>query len=751
MTLASNCNDALVVLLTIADIVTNIMVMVSFYSDDRMSYFWISFSVLLTTHLIYISVVSYVGGITPWEVCVDAPCSFQDDVDELLPDSDIIKGGVCCCAIVPFAIIYNILSFSVLITFAFLVPFGWYIVSRLDSDPSKFGSFGIFNKEIAQWHAGFLLEAVVESLPQCILQLVAVIHFDDTNHLIVASVILSMTSIMIKLLVCTQGLGWKSRSFRWCALCFCTDFVGIVFVICCLFLFDQHFDGEFLGHFGIVGQVWCWKVMIAILPPFAIALVAWFLVGFWLWLADNLWSERGTVLAKLFLSFLAFTCGNAAFLVIFAVGTAVTVFCMEFACFSILALFLLHSKAITRWDDMAMPVVVIRRWIGNTSNLHHDRIVRILAVNDVLSGDVKLKKFIRTKKEEETLYDISYSDIRSNCNDPSSANIWSLTIRKALNSGPVSLVIVPFIAIFLYFLSRILTVFYPLWILIAFSQRGLWSEVDLFGVIILGMYIALQLVTIIDGIFLFRSHWYLWHIAPGHSALRSPPEVIFRKEILQKSYDALLYIPTVRELIETQFGPDVAVLIMRYLKLLQEVVVPQPANVQRDVFRVLGVFAESNLLKQYVVRSEAADLPHWKRTKFVSDFHILDLDNDGVLDEFELMITLKRWHTEIEAEQMARRIVKDIAGDEDAVITVDDWIHSNVAGSSVPYQRYFRLLDDDGDFAISAQDLNRNGFQIDQIKDIIAEFGSKNKGTVGMKEFQEATMIERAYRAECRL
>merc|ERR1712151_625905 len=58
-----------------------------------------------------------------------------------------------------------------------------------------------FNK-----HGGFILEAFLEALPQSILQLIAMVYFGETSYIAVGSIILSMTSIMTKSLVISQGL-----------------------------------------------------------------------------------------------------------------------------------------------------------------------------------------------------------------------------------------------------------------------------------------------------------------------------------------------------------------------------------------------------------------------------------------------------------------------------------------------------------------------------------------------------------------
>merc|ERR1719499_3085132 len=122
-------------------------------------------------------------------------------------------------------------------------------------------------------HGGFMLEAFMEALPQSILQLIAMVYYQETSLIAVGSIMLSMTSIMTKSLVISQGLEWKS--YIWCWLCVCTDFFSIFFIVSWLFLSNEHINGEFLGYFSVIGEVWCWKVMIEVAPFWASAMIVY--------------------------------------------------------------------------------------------------------------------------------------------------------------------------------------------------------------------------------------------------------------------------------------------------------------------------------------------------------------------------------------------------------------------------------------------------------------------------------------------
>ena len=55
----------------------------------------------------------------------------------------------------------------------------------------------------------------MEALPQSILQLISMVYYNETNLISILSILLSMTSIMTKTFVISQGIEWKSYLFVW--------------------------------------------------------------------------------------------------------------------------------------------------------------------------------------------------------------------------------------------------------------------------------------------------------------------------------------------------------------------------------------------------------------------------------------------------------------------------------------------------------------------------------------------------------
>merc|ERR1712141_133360 len=85
------------------------------------------------------------------------------------------------------------------------------------------------------------------------------------------------------------------------------------------------------------------------------------------------------------------------------------------------------------------------------------------------------------------------------------------------NSMGMMMTFLQFFTIPFYLLSRIASVFYPYFIIGYLSINGLWNEMALFELVMLGTYISLQVLILLLGIPVFTTHHWLWHILPGVS------------------------------------------------------------------------------------------------------------------------------------------------------------------------------------------------------------------------------------------
>ena len=82
-------------------------------------------------------------------------------------------------------------------------------------------------------HLGFLLEAAIEAFPQSLLQIVAIVVYQEANYVSIISILLSMFSVTTKSLILSQGI--EIYTFVWSWLCVVTDFFGIFFTLTWVF------------------------------------------------------------------------------------------------------------------------------------------------------------------------------------------------------------------------------------------------------------------------------------------------------------------------------------------------------------------------------------------------------------------------------------------------------------------------------------------------------------------------------------
>ena len=184
----SNLYDILTILISVADIVTDIMVLISYYFADRMTFFWISFIILIIAQIGYIILFF---------------TTFKFDKKWFRVIEAIDVNCPLCLDVAYYVIVLPILCitfFCLLLPFGHLVAFAMYFAENDDSVFSKWlrNTVGIRKKEQISLrehmsertrmaaeklnkHGGFILEAFLEALPQSILQLIAMVYFEKTS------------------------------------------------------------------------------------------------------------------------------------------------------------------------------------------------------------------------------------------------------------------------------------------------------------------------------------------------------------------------------------------------------------------------------------------------------------------------------------------------------------------------------------------------------------------------------------------
>jgi len=238
---------------------------------------------------------------------------------------------------------------------------------------------------------------------------------------------------------------------------------------------------------------------------------------------------------------------------------------------------------------------VILNFIGASSSspdapFRNDRIARIIAVNAVISSsrsDDCLGQYISIQQENELfLLQISYRHIRDNASQPEIAHIlpsvvpvyfeilseiqeilnfeweWKDMFQQVLPR--VLLIISLYTFIPLYVLSRLLTVLFPFFIVVYLMYYDLLSNVTTLKLVMLFGYIGLQVMIFILGIFVFRIHWWLWHVMPGSYMVgyQCDPNPKSFEGRIRSAYISLQW-PVVR-ILANAFGDDIGLLIFEY-------------------------------------------------------------------------------------------------------------------------------------------------------------------------------------------
>ena len=465
---------------------------------------------------------------------------------------------------------------------------------------------------------GFMLEAFMEALPQSILQLIAMVYYREMNIISIGSIMLSMTSIMTKCFVISQGVEWKSYLFCW--LCVITDFFSIFFIVSWVFLSNQHINGDFLGYFSIIGQLWCFKIGISILPPIICFACGWIFGGYWLFMYDLFKQNRSKPWYQVgFYAFFWTVCGNAFFATGFCVCSIMAGLFGEIICFSFIAAFIFVFLTKNRWDytnDKVSDMInEILNFISNASYKNNDRIIRILCINNAYynpdpetqnmfrTKDIELDRYIKKQHENDGLHNVTYKDIRENCCDKERAmifqdgmkaylEIWedvmneiehlcnptnptetSIKIKKG--GIAVGSLLLAYVGVPIYVLSRIFTIIFPYFLVIYIYYYQLFWKLDIFELTMLGVYIFLQLMVFIVGFFVIRLHLWLWHILPTKRRWQMllSSNKYDKKKFMQRTYkfyDEIQWLPFAQEIVFQRFGNDIGGIVVEYLKAMNQ-------------------------------------------------------------------------------------------------------------------------------------------------------------------------------------
>ena len=242
--------DIISAIVSLLDLSTDIVIIVGWYSQNRMVFFWISVSILICAQLSYIAVFYFDHG----------------RFDNLYRSFTSLLFTIPLSPILSF--IYYLVAEDGSITRDFIDKhlkcyyFTWHS-PHVDTEASP--EMQYLNAKLYK-NVGFILEALVEAFPQSILQLTSIVYYNEPNAISIISILISMISVCSKLLLLSasgvRSRQWKLKIFLW--LCFVVDFCGAFFIVS--FAFYAPEIPEYQQYFITIGNICIYEFLISVVP-----------------------------------------------------------------------------------------------------------------------------------------------------------------------------------------------------------------------------------------------------------------------------------------------------------------------------------------------------------------------------------------------------------------------------------------------------------------------------------------------------
>ena len=280
----SDCNcsnefyDVINIIITVLDLITDILVMIEFYNAGRMAFFILALIFVLVANICYTMafIIKFADSSRAPNPCVLFCC--------LLPISPFMP-YILYCASLPD----NFCSKEIFPQFGF----------TKDEAGDKCWDNEISYQEWAEakfkTNMGFIIEGLIQSFPEAMIQVIAIVYYKEYNNYIsLLSILLSLLSVCIKSLILSEGMNRVLRLFKW--LCAVTDFFAIFVMISWAFYnYNDNIDSssnnnpDIVGLFNVesiswIGYFWIYKVLFLTFPvsvSIAMIFVARYLFESW--------------------------------------------------------------------------------------------------------------------------------------------------------------------------------------------------------------------------------------------------------------------------------------------------------------------------------------------------------------------------------------------------------------------------------------------------------------------------------------
>ena len=453
--------------------------------------------------------------------------------------------------------------------------------------------------------------------------MVAIVIYKEANIVAIISILISMLSVASKSFVFSiaSALTIKQLFFNW--LSGITDFFGIFFAVSWVFYEPE---SEYLNDaFVTIQTVWLYRLYCCTLPMIVSLSMFGFAVGI-----EEMWPDTSTMYLfgkccsrffAIVIVIIMWMCG------IIASALAFEIISWTWAAGTLFALgtqrFPQNAKSgefyftIIGWINSAKKHHVGTRYKGCTSyTKYQDKMMRLSSFHHVmlLDGQRKTTSYKREfddhvcqaylEKEMDTQYmNVTMEGLRINSEDRKTSEFWPRFCWLYLNiweevSGYFMnhkhewnvgrLFLESFAVIFvgigsfilgpIYLLSRLWSLFFPIWIVLYIYFGfgvNVWNTTDiaLFQVVMMTIYLGLCGILWILFIFNLREQYIMHHIFPSRKYFRSNFYSDNTEELLQEitnHYFGIIVVPIRRAIIIDHFGPDLGPIILSYLPAKDE-------------------------------------------------------------------------------------------------------------------------------------------------------------------------------------
>ena len=568
--------DILAALISISDVATDVIVTYNFYINDQMTFFGLSLTFIILAQL------SYCFAFLIVIASEDSPCRAFLLFLCLLPISPVLS------------FIFFLTEDPNSPTSEFLKEYMWFNVSLgetyIDKTKSKLRQW---MKKKLRKHMGFIMESCIEAFPQSIIQISAIVVYNNADVISIVSILISMLSVSSKAFIFAVqfSINLKSLLFLWISAV--TDFIGIFFAISWV-LYDT--DNETIL---LLADIWMYKIIVCVVPLVFCASIFFYVNGLEELLNAMYSSSR---IAKCF----GGCCAWLMVQILWAFGMVLGTMGLEIATFiTWTPPIMLACDRLPHNGDTAKKFFETYKWImhGHRQNIEgemklskkQDRIIRTCVVNKVLesqlysSMDPQFKAFIDQQEKTSFINVKSWNMLRiQNTEKDLYKDDWSQFYQVAMallavphiiahneakyvhgetkkkiikyGVGFANFGIAPF-----YYLSRIFNMIFPFLILINLYSDGYdifdRNDIHLFQCIMLLLYLFFILMLLILAIICYREHFYLWHLQPGKNI---PNSTAIDLNNVMKKYDEMISVPVRNALLKKKYGPDIAKIVIYY-------------------------------------------------------------------------------------------------------------------------------------------------------------------------------------------